>query len=154
MNVKLTLLAIPAALLALTACNGSGDRAAPPSAPTTSAAAVATPAVVAPSASPTPSAPSLRSTVQAYSDAYLTGDAKHAYSLLSARCQRRLSAQEFGAIVEQAGALYGTALPMKAFHADVSGGMARVTYTYSVTALNQDAEPWVMESGAWHEDDC
>jgi hypothetical protein len=49
---------------------------------------------------------------------------------------------------------YGTALPIKTYDANISGDLARVTYTYDVAEINQDSEPWVKESGAWHEDDC
>lgn len=134
--------------LALTACGGGNEPSAHRSTPS--------PAAVT-SASPTPTkaaVPPLRSAVKAYSDAYLTGDAKGAYALLSARCQKRMSAPEFRAIVAQARDLYGSALPIKTYHADVQGDLARVSYTYDVSAINQDSEPWVLEDGAWHEDDC
>ena len=90
----------------------------------------------------------------AYSDAFLTGDATAAYELLSARCQARTSHTEFAGIVEAAKAQYGHALPLRSFKAQVSSDLARVTYTYDVAEINQDAEPWVREDGAWHEDDC
>jgi hypothetical protein len=32
--------------------------------------------------------------------------------------------------------------------------LALVTYTYDKAAINQASEPWVLEDGAWHEDDC
>lgn len=135
----------PLLLLALTACSSHDSKPVAHPAPTQVAAT--------PSATPDPTA-ALRSAVQAYSDAYLTGHGRAAYALLSARCQKRMTPEEFGTIVSQAGDLYGSALPMTSFKADVAGGMARVTYTYQASAINQDAEPWVLEGGKWHEDDC
>lgn len=38
--------------------------------------------------------------------------------------------------------------------AQVTADRATVTYTYDVPALNQDGEPWVLEEGAWHNDQC
>ena len=96
----------------------------------------------------------LRTAVKKYSDAYLTGDATTAFNLLSARCQKRMSAAAFADIVRGARDMYGSALPIKTFDAQISGDLARVTYTYDVKAINQDSEPWVREDGKWHEDDC
>ncbi len=96
----------------------------------------------------------LKSAVQAYSDAFLTGDAKTAYDLLSERCRKRRSLTEFTAIVDAAKQMYGSALPFESYAEKVSGDLARVTYTYSVKAINQDAEPWSREGGDWHQDDC
>jgi hypothetical protein len=50
--------------------------------------------------------------------------------------------------------VYGKALPIKSFDAQISSDLARATYTYDVPALNQTKEPWVREGGAWKEDDC
>lgn len=98
--------------------------------------------------------PALRRAVQNYSDAYLTGDANTAYALLSKRCQARTTEADFAALVSQAKGLYGTALPMKTFKVDLNDAQARVTYTYEMAAINQTDEPWVKESGDWHQDDC
>jgi hypothetical protein len=154
-----TVLGTLALLLALTACSSSDDE--PNAAPTTPAA---TPTSTAPAPTPTESSTSfaddqleLREAVQAYSDAFLTGDADAAYALLSKRCQDRTGKAEFAAIVEQAGQQYGDPLPFKTFSTGVlvdDADLARVTYTYAVAEINQDAEPWVREDGAWHEDDC
>lgn len=96
----------------------------------------------------------LRTAVQAYSDAFLTGNGKQAYALLSTRCQERNTLAEFTAMTDQAKALYGDPLPMKSYDAQISGEMARVTYAYAISGINQTREPWVRESGNWHEDDC
>jgi hypothetical protein len=108
----------------------------------------------APSASADDSATALRTAVQAYSDAYLTGKSSTAYALLSARCRKRMSNSAFSALTSAAETMYGSALPIRSFDADVSGDLARVTYTYDLKAINQDAEPWVREDGKWKEDDC
>lgn len=97
--------------------------------------------------------PALKAAVQSYSDAFLTGDGDAAFALLSKRCQDRLGESTFKAAVGAAGVKYGDALAFKSYEADISGTMARVTYTYAKPEINQDAEPWVNESG-WKQDDC
>lgn len=128
-----------------------------PKSPTPSAETSESPSP-APSSTPTPSADlekaAIRSAAQKYSDAYLTGDAKTAYAILSARCKKRLSKSQFARLVNYAESMYGSKLPFKTFSAKVYGDMARVTYTFSVKAINQTREPWVKESGHWREDDC
>lgn len=96
----------------------------------------------------------LRANVQAYSDAFLTGDADTAYGLLSDRCRQRVSQSAFKIITTAAKTAYGSALPIETFDADVQSSLARVTYTYSDSKINQTDEPWVQENGEWHEDDC
>jgi hypothetical protein len=92
--------------------------------------------------------------VRAYSAAYLSGDGDTAYRMLSARCRNRVAHDQFVGEVSQAKKLYGTA-EMQTFSIDQSsGGLARVTYTYDQPAINQVSEPWVLEDGSWHEDDC
>lgn len=101
----------------------------------------------------TQSTDELRDAVQAYSDAYLTGDMA-AYEMLTERCRDRLSQEQFRTLVAMAKSMYGSALPVRSFDAEVSGDLARVTYTYDVSAINQNAEPWTREGGVWKEDDC
>ncbi|WP_230860114.1 nuclear transport factor 2 family protein [Actinoplanes aureus] len=96
----------------------------------------------------------LRAAVQAYSDAFLSGDATTAYGLLSDRCRKRTSQEEFTGIVDAAKELYGSPLPFKSYSATISGDLGRVTYTYSIKAINQEKEPWAREAGNWHQDDC
>lgn len=96
----------------------------------------------------------IREAAQAYSDAFLTGDADAAYELFSERCKARTDETEFAAGVSVASGMYGEPLPFATFEADVSGDMARVTYTYTdAPEINQDSEPWVNEDG-WRQDDC
>ncbi|XVV09853.1 hypothetical protein ACQP2X_34070 [Actinoplanes sp. CA-131856] len=112
----------------------------------------------APAASSAPAAAGgdaeLKVAVQAYSEAFLTGDGVKAYKLLSERCRKRTSQAEFTAIVDAAKQMYGSALPLETYSAKVSGDLARVTYTYMVKAINQESEPWTREAGSWHQDDC
>jgi hypothetical protein len=96
----------------------------------------------------------LKAAVQAYSDAFLSGEGTKAYNLLSERCRKRTSLSEFTGIVTAAKQMYGSALPLKTYEAEVSGNLARVTYTYPIRAINQDREPWTREGGSWHQDDC
>lgn len=139
----------------------SGDDPSEPTGTGTVGAAQGSPSPASPHEEPTVSAggasdrqDELQTAVTAYSDAFLTGDGATAYALLSERCKDRLPEPRFTAEVQQAGQLYGSALPLESYHAEVSGDLARVTYTYSVSAINQDREPWVRESGQWREDDC
>jgi len=132
---------IAVALLGLLASCGGSEK---PSAPSPSA-----------SAAPNGSADddSLRDAVQAYSDAFLTGEAA-AFDMLSKRCRDRVGKAEFLGILDTAKSTYGSAIPIKSFDADIQGTLARVTYTYDLKAINQDAEPWTRESGKWKQDDC
>ena len=97
----------------------------------------------------------LREAVQAYSDAFLTGDSESAYTMLSERCQRRMDKADFARITTIARDIYGGKPQVFVKYAErVSGNFARVTYTFDSPTLSQDEEPWVREFGAWHEDDC
>lgn len=95
----------------------------------------------------------LRDAVEAYSDAFLTGDAS-AYEILSPRCRDRFSADQFEVLLDTAKSLYGSALVIRSFSAEVSGALARATYTYDVSVINQSAEPWTREAGESKQDDC
>ncbi|UUW89383.1 hypothetical protein [Pimelobacter simplex] len=95
----------------------------------------------------------LRNAVQAYSDAFLSGEPTASYDLLSARCRDRHSLSYWTGVITAASDRYGEPLPIKSYAEKVSGDMARVTYTYSVAEINQTDEPWVNENG-WKNDDC
>jgi len=32
--------------------------------------------------------------------------------------------------------------------------MARVTYTYDASGINQTNQPWTLEATGWHDDNC
>ncbi|RZU76742.1 hypothetical protein EV384_5419 [Micromonospora kangleipakensis] len=89
-----------------------------------------------------------------YSDAFLDAKPTVAYDLFSARCKDRVTLSEFTGMLTAAKQMYGKAMPLKTFDAQISGDLARVTYTYDVPALNQTKEPWVREDGKWKQDDC
>ena len=147
--------AVPAAVAVMMAA-GCGTPSTPTPV-TASMPAVATASSTSP-ASTTPTPPSaevaLRAAVQAYSDAYLSGDGKKAYGLLSARCQKRYTLDGFSYLVSQAKTLYGNPLPMTSYKAHIAEGMARVTYTYTISGINQTDQPWTLEASGWRDDNC
>ncbi|WP_328475797.1 hypothetical protein OHA21_20270 [Actinoplanes sp. NBC_00393] len=96
----------------------------------------------------------LRKAVEAYSDAYLTGDATTAYGLLSERCRQRITETEFTDLVTAAKQQHGTPLRFKTYSATASGNSAKVSYAYPVKAIEQTKEPWVREAGYWYRDNC
>ena len=96
----------------------------------------------------------LRAAVQAYSNAYLTGDVVGSRALLSERCKLRIGPGEWAAAVKAAGQRYGNAVPIESYDAQVSGDLARVTYSFSIAELDKSRESWVHEGGAWRDDDC
>jgi hypothetical protein len=155
------------ALLLFTACSGgdadssseSGDEPTP--VPPASTASQPTTSELASNFTPTAEESSggdedaaLRANVQAYSDAFLTGDGDTAYGLITERCQARMARDDFVSLVSQAKDLYGSALQFKTYKAEINVSQARVTYTYDISAINQTQEPWALESGSWHNDDC
>ena len=129
--MKVALLAAIAVAMVAVACSDSGSQEPPASGETEQ----------------------LRAAVQAYSDAFLTGDSA-AYGMLSERCRNRRSADQFGIVLAGAKSLYGSTIPARSFDAEISGNLARATYTYDISAINQSAEPWVRENGEWKQDDC
>ena len=154
--IRKAMIVMPLLTLSLTACGSNADKL-----DTSSSSASAVPAATAASvaaASPTVQAPSeeaeLRQAVVAYSDAFLDAKSKVGYELFSARCKERVTLSEFTGMLTAAKQMYGKAMPIKTFEAQISGNLARVTYTYDVPALNQTKEPWVREDGKWKQDDC
>lgn len=149
-------LAVPPTLLLLAACAGgetaateAGSHTAPASGPS------GAPATSASSGSSAPAeADELRLAVQSYSDGFLGAEPVAAYDYFSARCKEKVSLSYFTGIVTAAKSTYGSALPIASYDAQVDGDLARVTYTYEVPALNQEAELWVREGGQWKTDDC
>ena len=134
------LLVACAALLALSAC--SGDESPKPGPTPTSEA-------------PAPASgdeDALRSAVESYSAAFLSGDGDTAYALLSARCRDRLPLTQFADVAEQVAENFGP-MKIKSLEVTVNGTQAQATYTYAEPTLNQQSEPWVNEDG-WRVDDC
>lgn len=115
------------------------------------------PAPAAAGSADTGSAPGqreLEDAVRAYSDAFLGGQGEQAYTMFSKRCQGREDRAAFTRMTEQARQLYGQ-LPITTLAVDrIEGTMARVTYRFAVSVLDQVSEPWVVEDGRWRQDDC
>jgi hypothetical protein len=153
-----------ASLFLLAGCGTSDDAVATDASPRTTASAVSSgagPAATTAEAAATPaeatepiSDEALRAAVQGYSDGFLGGDPSAAYDYFSARCKERVSLSYFTGIVMAAGQVYGSALPITGYDAQISGDLARVTYGYDVPALDQTKEPWTREAGSWKQDDC
>jgi hypothetical protein len=139
-------LATAAALLALTACS-SNDGAKSDTAPTTAET---------PSITPTPADAALvTQAVQAYTTAYFKGDAKTGYAALSKRCKGKVDEVVYAATVKQAAADYGSGHAATAVKAEVSGALARVTYTVAgLPKFDQESQPWAREGGTWKYDAC
>ncbi len=148
----------------LSAC-GAGEASPPPSTSTAGSAAstgssttssTTPPAGTKSTTAPPKAAPTaaVRDAVTSYSDAFLDADPVAAYELLSARCQDEVSLSYFTGIVTAAKMRYGKALPIRSFKAKVRDDVAVVSYGYDVPALDQENEPWVLESGKWKNDQC
>jgi major membrane immunogen (membrane-anchored lipoprotein) len=98
--------------------------------------------------------PELEPAVRAYSDAYLSGNADEAHARMTSRCQERTDLDELRGIAAAAKEQYGEA-EMTSFEVvEQSGNLARVTYEYDQSAINQTQEPWALEDGEWRNDDC
>lgn len=133
--------------LLLAACGGEDEPKAEPSPSKTTTSAA--PTTEAPAADP---ADEVRSAVESYSAAYLSGDGATAYQLLSKKCQQSMPLSTFATLTEQAKDLYGE-VPIESFDAEVKGDRASVSYSYAVKALTQTDESWVNEGG-WKNNDC
>lgn len=101
---------------------------------------------------PAASQPVLESAVRAYTVAFLGGDPV-AYSMLSERCRSVMPEADFTAIVQQAQAQYGEAT-ITAYEDTVDGQVATASYELTDPTLNQIEERWLLEAGAWRNDDC
>jgi hypothetical protein len=138
-------------LLALTACSTTADN--PPSS--------ASPKPGQNASTEQPSTPpaddskaKLEQAVRDYSAAYFATDTAKAYGMLSQRCAEEIPAAMYGPMVEATVKQYGVH-DIKTLTVDqVSGDLARVTYTYPVPALDQKQQPWAREDGQWRYDAC
>ena len=154
---KLSTLVVAATLL-LGACGGGSDDDASTTtaadSTTTEAAGEATTATDSPTTTEADAdAPSLEEAVRAYTVAFLDGDDEAAYALLSERCHGEIASAVFKEIVDQAEAIYGGET-ITTYSESVNGNTATVTYELTDPALNQTNERWVLENGAWLNDDC
>lgn len=134
--------------LALTGCSsGSDEKDATPTAP---AVGTTTPAA----STTTDGSTELVAAVRAYSGAYFKPAPADAYALLSARCQKSVTAAAYAAGLERAVRTYGHQAVTDVTVDTLSGDLARVTYTYSVPVLTQTGQPWTREGGQWRYDAC
>jgi hypothetical protein len=97
----------------------------------------------------------LDAAVRSYTTAYTDDDWADAWDLLSARCQRKVSRQEFHRRAAAVNARYGelgvTTLTINRIS---PGHHATVSYTFKYPQINQKSEPWVYERRHWREDRC
>lgn len=162
--MKRVVLVLTLALLAAGCGGGDGDapRSASSSSSTPTPSTGSTPSPTAsasdlPLAQITEGSPdqrALRTAVQLYSDAFLTGNAEVSYALLSLRCRNRVTEEQWDQLLAMAAQKYGQALPVESYEALISGDTARVSYGFSDSSIDQTREPWVREDGRWREDDC
>lgn len=151
----------------LSAC-ASNDATSPPTAASPASAAPSSVSTTSPTTATATTTPAsantatakadpnraVRKAVTAYSDAFLNAEPVAAYDLLSARCHDKVSLSYFTGIITAAKSLYGKALPIRDFKVKVRDDLAVVSYRYDLPALNQENEPWVLESGKWKNDEC
>lgn len=96
----------------------------------------------------------LEATVRAYSAAYFKPDTAAAYGMLSKRCAAKIPQPMYDATVKATVASLGKH-EIKTLTVDqLSGDLARVTYTYDVPKLSQTGQPWAREGGVWKYDGC
>ncbi|WP_330262012.1 hypothetical protein [Streptomyces sp. NBC_00539] len=151
----LTLLTV-AGILALTACNSDSTASPDPSHSWVRDTDVNEPTTpVAPGDLDAATRADLERLVRAYSGHYFAGNGAAAYEFLSQRCTTKVGgADVFIAIVQSSAKAYGPQEIQTLTIDQLVGDMARVSYTYSVPKLNQQAQPWVREAGAWRYDGC
>lgn len=131
-----------AAGLAMAGCSSSSHDDTKPTTPPTSAVAAGD------------SKAALEAAVRAYSEDFFKPDADAGYAMLSINCKSNTSREEYGAQLAAAAKLYGHQ-QIKTVHVDqLSDGLARVTYTYSESTLDQHRQPWATEDGVWKYDGC
>ncbi|MGY0067706.1 hypothetical protein ACWZEH_12940 [Streptomyces sp. QTS137] len=158
MHTRATITTAVLLLAALTACSSSddGDTSADPK--PTAPAATSTPSSSAAEESSAPAADDtavLEDAVKAYTEAYFAGEASTAHRMLSERCRKEINPLVYGEVVRQAKKDYGPDHPATDVTAEVSGDMARVSYKIEgLPKLDQEAQPWAREGGAWKYDAC
>ncbi|MFD4572085.1 hypothetical protein ACFWNK_01860 [Streptomyces sp. NPDC058417] len=114
-----------------------------------------------PAAEPTASVPAahqgddLAAAVAVYTAAYFAADTDTAYGMMSKRCAGQIDRDSYRAVLEQAKADYGPDHPATDVKAEVSGTLGRATYKVKgLPKLDQQAQPWTLESKAWKYDAC
>jgi hypothetical protein len=137
------------AALSLTACTSTGS-------PTAATAATTAASSQAPASTPTPDSgkTALEAAVRAYSKAYFAGNATTGYAMLSKRCTAAVDKDVYAVAIATEAKAYGKQTIKTLTVEQLSGDLARVSYTYSVPLLNQKSQPWTREGGTWHYDAC
>jgi hypothetical protein len=97
--------------------------------------------------------PSVEDAVRSYSGAFLSGQGEKAAVMLSTRCDSPALRTQIIQAATAAPALYGQAR-MVSITPTVDGERATVTYRFDQPAIDQENQPWVLESGAWRYDKC
>ncbi|QQN79722.1 hypothetical protein [Streptomyces sp. XC 2026] len=96
----------------------------------------------------------LEESVRAYTEALFAPDADTAYELLSTRCKDEISSTEFVGMADLAHQSYGARTIETVSIDQLSGDLARVSYTVGVPDLDREAQPWSREDGTWRWDAC
>jgi hypothetical protein len=100
-----------------------------------------------------PMASTLEPTVRAYNVALFGGDAPAVFTARSLRCRRFEPLERLQVTVEKATATWG-GVAMVHYEEDFVAGVGRPTYEMADPSLNQRRERWIVEEGAWRNDDC
>lgn len=150
MRIRTTAAALAAvAAITLSGCSSSGSDSATPGSP-----AAATSDHPAATQAADDGHAALTAAVKAYSTAYFKPDTDAAYALLSARCRAASPQAVYASVVTATAKAYGHQAIKTLTVDQISGDLARVTYTYAVPKLNQTGQPWTREGGTWRYDAC
>jgi hypothetical protein len=138
-----TALAAATLLVGAVGCGDHGDHAGTgsPGSGSTSNAAAADEAL-------------LKSIAQLFVNELFTGQSSDGFGLVSKRCQAKIGAVSFGALVERLSESTGSPMRFKTFHATIRGDRAVAAYTFSDHRFNTTKDRWVRETDGWRWDSC
>jgi hypothetical protein len=91
---------------------------------------------------------------RAYAGSFIAGDADTAYGMLSRRCRDTIGRDAFEVAVAAVALEFSTARLEEVTVTVTDDDAARVTSSFDQPALDQVGEPWLLEDGAWRNDDC
>ncbi|MFG2312878.1 hypothetical protein ACGFS9_30025 [Streptomyces sp. NPDC048566] len=144
MRTRTALAFIAALLLALTGCSSGSDDKANAAPAGSSAAKKKTDADKA----------TLEQAVRDYTAALFSGDAS-GYNLVSARCQKQMSAAAFTTLAKDAHQQYGSQKATGVHIDQIAGDLARVSYgAGNIPQFNRESQAWTREGGTWRWDAC
>lgn len=96
--------------------------------------------------------------VRDHMDAINDGDIDRIVEFTSQRCRDATSEQEMQEMVDLIDTMYGDITIQELTISDVTENSALVRGTTGIQALDEagdgDGSPWILEDGAWREDDC